>query len=109
MAMTRTAKAATQYITNGFEVLDSTEWPGSKIPIISVLGKKMYIPQGDQMRRMYYSMVRLARPCQKMLAYRSGALKSTVCTPGPIGYRQFETDEEVSTRSLAAESRSIRS
>jgi hypothetical protein len=88
----------TQYITNGFEILDRTKWPGSKIPIISVLGKKMYIPQGDQMRRMYYSMVRLARPCQKMLAYIASqeAEEYGMAPRAPImGYTgQFETDEE---------------
>ena len=88
----------TQYITNGFEILDETEWPGSRIPIISVLGKKVYIPQGDQMHRMYYSMVRLARPCQKMLAYIASqeAEEYGMAPRAPImGYTgQFETDEE---------------
>ena len=88
----------TQYVTNGFEILSETDWPGSRIPIVPVLGKKMYIPQGDQMRRMYYSMVRLARPCQKMLAYIASqeAEEYGMAPRAPImGYTgQFETDED---------------
>ena len=88
----------TQYVTNGFEILSETDWPGSRIPIVPVLGKKMYIPQGDQMRRMYYSMVRLARPCQTMLAYIASqeAEEYGMAPRAPImGYTgQFETDED---------------
>ena len=87
-----------QYITNGLEILDTREWPGSKIPIISVLGKKIYVPQGDAMLRMFYSMVRLARPCQKMLAYIASqeAEEYGMAPRAPImGYvGQFETDSD---------------
>lgn len=59
----------TQHITNGIEILDTTDWIGSYIPIISVLGKEIYIKQGGQSKRMILSMIRNGRPAQQMMAY----------------------------------------
>jgi hypothetical protein len=85
-----------QYITNGLEILSETNWAGSRIPIIPVLGKETYIPQGGKMARMFYSMVRTARGMMKLLAYivSQEAEEYGMAPRAPfVGYvGQFETD-----------------
>lgn len=86
----------TQYITNGLEILEENEWPGSWIPIIAAAGKKMLVPFGTQIKVMYASMIRLARGPQKMLAYIASqeAEEFGMAPRAPfVGYvGQFETD-----------------
>jgi len=88
----------TQYITNGVEILSETKWPGSWIPIIPVTGKKIYVPRGGDMKRMYYSMIRKARGPQMMLAYIASqeaeefGMMPRSPVMGAVG--QFETDKE---------------
>jgi hypothetical protein len=86
----------TQYITNGVEILEKNPWIGSWIPVISVMGKKVYVPVGGEMKRMYYSQIRLARGPQMMLAYIASqeAEEYGMAPRAPlIGYvGQFETD-----------------
>lgn len=86
-----------QYITNGLEILEKNAWPGSWIPIIPVTGKKLYVPAGGEMKRMYYSMIRKARGAQMMLAYLASqeAEEYGMAPRAPyVGYvGQFETDE----------------
>jgi len=88
----------TQYITNGVEILEKTAWPGSWIPIITVTGKKVYVPSGGEMKRMYYSMIRKARGPQMMLAYIASqeAEEYGMAPRAPVmGYvGQFETDKD---------------
>lgn len=85
-----------QYITNGLEILEETEWIGSWIPIIAVTGKKMLVPFGTEIKVMYASMIRLARGPQKMLAYIASqeAEEFGMAPRAPfVGYvGQFETD-----------------
>lgn len=87
-----------QCITNGVEILERNEWDGSRIPIIPVLGKEFWVPQGAKMARMYYSMVRKARGPQMMLAYLASqeAEEYGMAPRAPfVGYvGQFETDKE---------------
>jgi len=88
----------TQYITNGVEILNETKWPGSWIPIIAAMGKKVYVPSGSEMKRYYYSQIRLARGPQMMLAYGASQEAEVVGmmprTP-VIGYvGQFEADKD---------------
>jgi hypothetical protein len=59
----------TQYITNGLEILETNEWPGSWIPIIGVFGKEFYTFDGGQSRLIMMSMIRKARDPQMMLNY----------------------------------------
>lgn len=59
----------TQYITNGVEILETNEWPGSWIPIIGVFGEELYVTDGGQSKRMFLSLIRRARDPQKKLAY----------------------------------------
>lgn len=88
----------TQYITNGLEILEENEWPGSWIPVIVAAGKKMLVPFGTQIKVMYASMIRLARGPQKMLAYIASqeAEEFGMSPRAPfVGYvGQFETDSE---------------
>lgn len=87
-----------QYITNGVEILEENEWPGSWIPIIPVLGKEIYVPIGGEMKRMFYSMIRKARGAQMMLAYIASqeAEEYGMAPRAPfVGYvGQFETDKD---------------
>jgi portal protein len=88
----------TQYVTNGVEILSRTPWPGSWIPIIAAMGKKVYVPFGSEMKRYYYSQIRLARGPQMMLAY-GASQEAEVVGMMPrvpvIGYvGQFETDKD---------------
>lgn len=91
----------TQYITNGVEILDTTPWLGSWIPIIPVLGKELYVPRGGEMTRMFYSMIRKARGAQMMLAYIASqeAEEYGMAPRAPfVGYvGQFETDKDAWT------------
>jgi hypothetical protein len=88
----------TQYVTNGVEILSRTPWIGSWIPIISAMGKKVYVPHGSEMKRYYYSQIRLARGPQMMLAYGASheaevvGMLPRVPMMGYVG--QFETDKE---------------
>lgn len=88
----------TQYITNGIEILETNEWPGSWIPIIAVTGKKMLVPTGSEIMIMYASMIRMARGPQKMLAYIASqeAEEFGMAPRAPfVGYvGQFETNKE---------------
>lgn len=90
-----------QYITNGVEILSETEWLGSWIPIISAMGKKVYVPCGGEMKRYYYSQIRLARGPQMMLAYIASqeAEEYGMAPRAPfVGYvGQFETDKDAWT------------
>lgn len=88
----------TQKITNGLEILETNEWPGSWIPIIAAMGKKVYVPRGSEMKRFYYSQIRLARGPQMMLAYIASqeAEEYGMAPRAPVmGYvGQFETDKD---------------
>lgn len=88
----------TQYITNGLEILETNEWPGSWIPIIAAMGKKIYRPVGSEMKLYYYSQIRLARGPQMMLAYIASqeAEEFGMSPRAPfVGYvGQFETDAD---------------
>lgn len=88
----------TQYITNGVEILEEHEWPGKWIPIIPVLGKELYLPKGDDIKRMFYSMIRKARSSQMMLAYIASleaeeyGMSPKAPFVGAVG--QFESDSK---------------
>lgn len=87
-----------QYVTNGLEILEEHDWPGSSISIIPVLGEENFVPQGEQMERMFFSMIRRARGSQMMLAYIASqeAEEYGMAPRAPfVGYAgQFETDKE---------------
>ena len=88
-----------QYLTNGLEVLDESEWAGSRIPIISCFGKELWFDDGGGSRRHLLSMVRLARNPQMLYAYlATQECEEAGMTPKAafIGYKgQFESSREV--------------
>src|SRR5581483_5732462 len=50
-----------QYITDGFEILERTEWAGSFVPIIPVVGEEIYVNEGGRSKRVFLSLIRRAR------------------------------------------------
>lgn len=88
----------TQYITNGIEILETIEQPGTIIPIIAVIGKEMYVPDGKTSKRVLVSLVRLARDPYMAYCYLwSQMAEEAKMTPkAPVmGYvGQFETDKD---------------
>lgn len=90
-----------QYITNGVEILEKNEQPGAEIPIIPCIGLERYLPDSEvagASKRKIFSLVRLARDPQMMLAYLvSQEAEEAGLTPKTpyLGYvGQFETDRE---------------
>jgi hypothetical protein len=85
-----------QYLTNGLEILDKTDWRGSWIPIIPVFGKEIYVDSGSGSKRVLMSLIRLARDPQMSLCYLvSQEAEEASMTPKcpTMGYTgQFETD-----------------
>jgi hypothetical protein len=57
------------YLTNGFEILETNEWPGQSIPFVSGYGKIVFVTQGGETKRKILSLVRLARDPQMLMAY----------------------------------------
>ena len=93
-------KTVWQYVTNGIEILKRTEQPGDQIPIPAVIGLVRYLKDGEggMVKRVIFSLVRLARDPQMSLAYlNSQEMEEAGLTPKTpyVGYvGQFETDSE---------------
>ena len=87
-----------QYYTNGLEILERREQPGSEIPIPACIGLERYIDEGAGSVRKIFSLVRLARDPQMTLAYlcsleaECAGLTPKVPYVGYVG--QFETDKK---------------
>src|SRR6185369_5813027 len=64
--------------TNGFEILPETEteWPGSTIPIIPVLGKQLIM---DGKPRLF-SVVRPQKAAQQLINYSKSRIAETLST-----------------------------
>ena len=60
-----------QYLTNGLEVYDETEWPGEYIPFASCYGPILYVPGGGEVKRVIQSMTRFGRDPWKAFCYAS--------------------------------------
>lgn len=58
-----------QQVTNGLDILEETTWPGRYIPLVSCLGKVLYVRDTGVDKRKILSMVRLARDPQMLYAY----------------------------------------
>jgi len=92
-------KKVVQYFTNGAQILDRIEQPGEEIPIAACIGPERYLDDGKgTTKRKIFSLVRLARDPQLMLAYLvSQEAEEAGLTPKTpfVGYTgQFETDLE---------------
>lgn len=88
-----------QYITNGVEILEQNDWPGSRIPFPACFGKQLFLNSGSGAKRMLLSMVRLARDPQMMMAYYASqeAEEAGMAPKAPfIGAKgQFDSNSEV--------------
>jgi len=92
---TETKRKVVQYITNGVEILERNEWPGSWIPLCGMFGEEIYVNDGGQSKRMILSLIRRARFPQKMLAFiASQELEEFGMAPRApfIGYKGQFTD-----------------
>jgi len=94
-----TSKKVVQYITNGLEILDEIEQPGTEIPIPAMIGLERYREEnGGSVKRELYSLPRVARNPQMMIAYLASqeAEEAGMAPKVPvIGYTgQFDTDQE---------------
>jgi hypothetical protein len=58
-----------QYLTNGVEILERTEWPGQSIPFVTCYGKVMYLTADGSVKKRILSLIRLARSPQMLYAY----------------------------------------
>jgi hypothetical protein len=71
-----------KYITNGVEILEKERWAGKYIPIIPVLGKEMWVDDGNGSKRMLMSLIRLARdPYMLYCYYRTTEAELVSMTP----------------------------
>jgi hypothetical protein len=68
------------YKTNGVEILEETEWPGSTIPIIPVLGKLMWVSGQPKL----YSVVTFQRDPQRLLNFYKTRIAETIAL-APVG------------------------
>ena len=92
-------KTVTEYITNGVEILEENAQPGCEIPIPCCIGLERYVDDAKGVtKRKIFSLVRLARDPQMMLAFLvSCEAEEAGLTPKTpfIGYTgQFESDRE---------------
>jgi hypothetical protein len=70
-----------QYVTNGLEILDRADWPGSKIPIAACYGKILYADLGAGPERIIQSMTRLGRdPYMGYCFYRTCEIENVGMT-----------------------------
>jgi hypothetical protein len=96
---TAEVKTVVQYWTNGVEILERNEQPGTEIPIPACIGLVRYVnDEQHNAKRKIFSLVRLARDPQMMLAFLvSQEAEEAGLTPKTpfIGYTgQFESDSE---------------
>ena len=72
-----------QYLTNGLEILDTREWAGKYIPVVSCFGKILYLEDGaGGTERRLAGMVRLARdPFMLYCYYRATEAEIVSMTP----------------------------
>jgi hypothetical protein len=88
------------YLTNGIEILEEQEEPepGDQIPIPAVIGLERYVEDNGKVKRILFSLIRLGRDPQMMLAYLvSQEAEEAGLTPKTpyVGYvGQFETDSK---------------
>src|SRR5262252_7744279 len=89
-------RSLVQYVTNGLEILERNDQPGTILPIIPMIGLERFLEIKAASRRMLYSLVRLARDPQMSLAYlNSLEMEEAGLTPKTpyIGYKgQFDSN-----------------
>lgn len=56
-------------VTNGLEILHEEEWDGKYIPIVSIYGPILYVPDGGMTKKVILSMTRFGRDPWKAYCY----------------------------------------
>jgi hypothetical protein len=56
-------------ITNGLEILEETDFPGTSIPFVACYGKVLYLDTGSGAKKRLLSLIRLARSPMMLYAY----------------------------------------
>lgn len=91
-----------QYLTNGFEILDSSEWPGQTIPFVTCCGKILWIDEGAGPKRKFLALPSLALSLQMLYAYyrtQQAEMAGMIPKVPVIGYLgQFDGIEDDWTR-----------
>jgi hypothetical protein len=68
-------------LTNGIEILEETDWKGKYIPIVSCVGKVLFVDLGVGAKRQILSLVRLARdPFMAYCFYRTCEMENVGMT-----------------------------
>lgn len=62
-------QAVTMRLTNGLDILETTNWPGRYIPFASCMGKVLYTHEGAGTKRTVLSLVRHPRSAQMLHNY----------------------------------------
>jgi len=85
-------------ITNGIEILERTDWPGSRIPIFPLLGKEKYIRKNGVTERILESQIRMAIDGQRGFdSAKTNQVETANMVPKAIylGYQgQFNTSTD---------------
>ena len=73
-------------VTNGLEILEKTDEPGTYIPIIPVIGKELYLTEGGKTVRKLMSLIRLARDPYMLFCYLdfTGSRRGQLSPKAPI-------------------------
>jgi hypothetical protein len=80
----------TCYLTNGYEILDETEWPGTRIPRYPAFGHELYV--GGQ--RYFKSLITDALEPQRMLNYHESLnVEAIALAPTPKWLMPEGSDE----------------
>lgn len=94
----REQREVVQYVTNGVEIIDTSEWKGTRIPIPGCFGKELFMDNGGGVKRHLFSMTRLARDPAMMHAFLTSqeAEEAGMAPKSPLqGFKgQFESDAE---------------
>jgi hypothetical protein len=87
-----------QYFTNGIQILDRVELPVPEVPIFPITGKERFIKDGNSVKRVLYSYIRLAVDAQMLFDYyKTNEAEDVGLAPKPkyAGYKgQFGDGEE---------------
>ncbi|MDD5199274.1 MAG: hypothetical protein PHC88_05670 [Terrimicrobiaceae bacterium] len=92
-----------QYLTNGIEILDRTEPPGTQVPIFPIIGKERFVKDGTtenggQVQRVISSYITMAVDGQMLFDYyATNEAEEVGLTPKPkyAGYEgQFDTQTD---------------
>jgi hypothetical protein len=95
----------TKLLSNGLEVLEEQDWPGTQIPLVCDFGKMLYVDSGGGPKRKILSLVRLARdPYMLYCYYRTCEAELVGMTPK---FPYFVREGSLATKELDNLKRSL--